>query len=81
MIRKGSAKNGHKMLPLFKGNGVYNFYLKKGQHGSVRAIGSAELEPARGKSKKDILAELEGKTEEELIKIIELHRGVPYRQP
>ncbi|CAK0801268.1 unnamed protein product [Prorocentrum cordatum] len=65
----------HQMLPVYREQGVYNFYLKKGQHGSVAPL----EEGLSAKSKSELVELLSGKSKEELLEILE--RTVPRRQP
>ena len=39
-----SKKSGHGMMPVYEENGVYNFYLKLGQGGSVAGVEEKKVE-------------------------------------
>ncbi|MCP4437304.1 MAG: hypothetical protein GY812_17640 [Actinomycetia bacterium] len=75
MLEKEAKAAKHQMLPVYREQGVYNFYLKKGQHGSVAPL----EEGFSAKSKSELVELLSGKSKEELLEILE--RTVPRRQP
>ena len=75
MFANETQRQAHQMLPVYREHGVYNFYLKKGQHGSV-----APLEVSfSSKTKKKLVKIIGDKTKEELVELLE--RAVPQRQP
>ena len=39
-----SKKEQHSMLPIYEENGVYNFYMKLGESGSVSAVEEKHVE-------------------------------------
>ena len=61
MFANETQRQAHQMLPVYREHGVYNFYLKKGQHGSV-----APLEAGySSKTKKELVKIVGDKTKEE----------------
>ena len=54
LLRQEASKSDHTMLPIHQERGVYNFYLKVGQKGSLSALEDKPLEQHR----KDELIEL-----------------------
>ncbi|CAK0857259.1 unnamed protein product [Prorocentrum cordatum] len=67
MLEKEAKAAKHQMLPVYREQGVYNFYLKKGQHGSVAPL----EEGLSAKSKSELVELLSGKSKEELLEILE----------
>ncbi|CAK0841220.1 unnamed protein product, partial [Prorocentrum cordatum] len=67
MLEKEAKAAKHQMLPVYREQGVYNFYLKKGQHGSVAPL----EEGLSAKSKSELVELLSGKSKEELLEIFE----------
>ncbi|CAK0798213.1 unnamed protein product, partial [Prorocentrum cordatum] len=67
MLEKEAKAAKHQMLPVYREQGVYNFYLKKGQHGSVAPL----EEGLSAKSKSELVELLSGKSKEELMEILE----------
>ncbi|CAK0850901.1 unnamed protein product [Prorocentrum cordatum] len=67
MLEKEAKTAKHQMLPVYREQGVYNFYLKKGQHGSVAPL----EEGFSAKSKSELVELLSGKSKEELLEILE----------
>ncbi|CAK0813925.1 unnamed protein product [Prorocentrum cordatum] len=67
MLEKEAKTAKHQMLPVYREQGVYNFYLKKGQHGSVAPL----EEGFSAKSKSELVEILSGKSKEELLEILE----------
>ncbi|CAK0826208.1 unnamed protein product, partial [Prorocentrum cordatum] len=67
MLEKEAKAAKHQMLPVYREQGVYNFYLKKGQHGSVAPL----EEGLSAKSKSELVELLNGKSKEELLEILE----------
>ena len=67
MLAKEANIKKHNMVQLHRENNVYNFYLKKGRHGSV-----APLEEGHSAKSKSELIELIGeKTKEELVELLQ----------
>ncbi|CAK0805504.1 unnamed protein product, partial [Prorocentrum cordatum] len=67
MLEKEAKTAKHQMLPVYREQGVYNFYLKKGQHGSVAPL----EEGLSAKSKSELVELLSSKSKEELLEIFE----------
>ncbi|CAK0880049.1 unnamed protein product, partial [Prorocentrum cordatum] len=67
MLEKEAKAAKHQMLPVYREQGVYNFYPKKGQHGSVAPL----EEGLSAKSKSELVELLSGKSKEELLEILE----------
>ena len=57
LLQKEAAKAEHEMLPIYEENGVYNFYLRMGRHGSI-----APLEESKAK--------VEDMSKEDLVKLV-----------
>ena len=69
MLNKEAGKFNNKMMPIHQENGVYNFYLKVGDKGSIAPLEEKKLEDF---------------TKEELLKLVrELQQSGPgnSRQP
>ncbi|CAK0882435.1 unnamed protein product [Prorocentrum cordatum] len=73
MLEKEAKAAKHQMLPVYREQGVYNFYLKKGQHGSVAPL----EEGLSAKSKSELVELLSGKSKEELLEILEKTDLIP----
>ena len=77
MFANETQRQAHQMLPVYREHGVYNFYLKKGQHGSVAPL----EESYASKTKKELVKIIGDKTKEELLELLERGTVPPQRQP
>ena len=77
MLAKEAKRQAHQMMPIYREQGVYNFYLKKGQHGSVAPL----EESYASKTKKELVKIIGDKTKEELLELLERGTVPPQRQP
>ena len=60
LTEQEAAKQEHKMMPVCREQGVYKFYFKKGQHGTVAPLDEDDIN---------------GKSKEELVKLIQNMRS------